>query len=116
MKTLLKLTLLFFLFSSCQSTQKLFDKGEYAKAYYAAVNDLKKNPSDANAQRILPIAYQEAATKYEQDITAAKDSKGKKGPVLDLVYDGYESLQKMYDAAADLKAESGAFHPNNNHT
>jgi hypothetical protein len=115
MKTLLKLTLLFFLFSSCQSTQKLFDKGEYAKAYYAAVNDLKKNPSDANAQRILPIAYQEAATKYEQDITAAKDSKGKKGPVLDLVYDGYESLQKMYDAAADLKAESGAFHPKNYH-
>lgn len=115
MKTLLKFTLLLLVFSSCQSTQKLFDKGEYGKAYYAAINDLKKNPSDANAQRILPIAYQEAATKYEQDITAAKNSNAKKGQMLDLVYNGYEALQKMHDAATDLKEGSTAFRPRNYH-
>ncbi|AOM78788.1 hypothetical protein [Pedobacter steynii] len=115
MKTLLKLTYLLILLSSCQSSQKLFDKGEYGKAYFSAINDLRKNPSDANAIRILPIAYQEAASKYEQDIALAKSSNGKKGQMLDQVYTGYEALQKMYDAAADIKEGSTTFRPRNYH-
>lgn len=44
MKNLSKLSLLLLFLLSCVSTQKLYEKGEYDKAYYAAIGDLKKNP------------------------------------------------------------------------
>ena len=68
MKNLCRLVLFITLLSSCVSTQKLFDKGEYDKAFYAAVNDLKKKPADVSALKILPEAYKEAASKYEQSV------------------------------------------------
>lgn len=111
MGNICKIALLLILFSSCKSTQKLFDKGEYSKAYYAAVNDLKKDPSNTVALGILPVSYREAAAKYEQDITAAKVSKGKRGEILDQIYKGYVSLQKMYDAILSAKIQPGNFSP-----
>ncbi|KIO77942.1 hypothetical protein TH53_06510 [Pedobacter lusitanus] len=111
MKNICKILSLLLLLSSCKSTQKLFDKGEYSKAYYAAVNDLKKDPSNAIALGILPVSYREAASKYEQDITLAKNSKGKKGEILDQIYHGYESLQKMYEAVINAKIQTSSFSP-----
>ncbi|MBB5636521.1 hypothetical protein HDE68_002422 [Pedobacter cryoconitis] len=111
MRNIGKIVLLLILFSSCKSTQKLFDKGEYSKAYYAAVNDLKKDPSNAIALGILPVSYREAAASYEQDITAAQNSKGRKGEILDQIYTGYQALQKMYDALIDAKIQINSFSP-----
>ncbi|MGY0038882.1 hypothetical protein [Pedobacter sp. NJ-S-72] len=109
MGNICKIAMMLILLSSCKSTQKLFDKGEYSKAYYAAVSDLKKDPSNSVALGILPVSYREATSKYEQDIIAAKASKGKRGEVLDQVYNSYESLQKMYDAAINAKIQPGTF-------
>jgi hypothetical protein len=111
MKNILRLLLLVVLLSSCISTQKLFDKGEYDKAFYAAVGDLKKNPADAGAAKILPDAYKEAAAKYEQEITIAKSRNDKKPDKLDQIYNGYQSLQKMYDAVASSGVQVNAFQP-----
>jgi len=111
MKNIFRLLLLVVLLSSCISTQKLFDKGEYDKAFYAAVGDLKKNPSDAGATKILPDAYKEAAAKYEQEITIAKNRSDKKADKLDQIYNGYQSLQKMYDAVASAGIQVNAFKP-----
>ena len=96
---------------SCQSTQKLFDKGEYDKAYYSAINDLKKNAADANALRILPDAYKEAVTKYEQDIADTKSNKNKKVGELGLIYNNYQSLQKMYQAFVPGSETVSSFTP-----
>ncbi|TCC96907.1 hypothetical protein [Pedobacter hiemivivus] len=113
MKSLSKLLLFTLLLSSCASPQKLYEKGEYSKAFYAAISDLKKNPSDANALRILPDAYKEASAKYEQDIMAVKGGKGRKGERLAGIYNGYLSLQKMYDAVENANLKIDAFTPRN---
>jgi hypothetical protein len=113
MKTTLSLLTLIALLFSCQSPQKLFDKGEYDKAFYAALGDLKKNAADANASRILPQAYKEAAAKYETDIAAAKNSKGKNTDKLGQVYNGYLSLQKLYDATITAGVQAPSFAPVN---
>ncbi|MEB0260694.1 MULTISPECIES: hypothetical protein [unclassified Mucilaginibacter] len=111
MKNFLLFFLLGLLLSSCVSTQKLFDKGEYDKAFYAAISDLKKNSSDANAKKILPDAYKEASSKYEQDIAAAKSGNGKKVAQLAGIYNGYVSLQKMYDAVEQTAKNINDFSP-----
>jgi hypothetical protein len=113
MKSILSILLFTALLSSCVSTQKLFDKGEYDKAFYAAVNDLKKNSSNADALRILPDAYKEAAGKYEQDITTAKTAKGRRTVQLGQVYNAYLSLQKMYEAYQDARLNMNSFSPKN---
>ena len=113
MKNLCRLLLFITLVSSCVSTQKLFDKGEYDKAFYAAVNDLKKKPSDAGALKILPEAYREAAGKYEQDIVTAKNRSDRKTEKHDQVYNGYQSLQKMYDTYVKAGVQVNSFSPKN---
>lgn len=113
MKSLSKLLLFILLLSACASPQKLYDKGEYSKAFYAAISDLKKNPSDANALKILPDAYREASAKYEQDILAMKAGKGRKSEQLAGIYNGYLSLQKMYDVLENTKLKIESFSPRN---
>ena len=113
MKNLSRLLLLITMVSSCVSTQKLFDKGEYDKAFYAAINDLKKKPSDAAALKILPDAYKEAASKYEQDIIVAKNRSDKKTEKRDQIYNGYQSLQKMYDTYVSAGIQVNSFNPKN---
>ncbi|NRF40742.1 hypothetical protein [Pedobacter foliorum] len=113
MKNLSKLSLLLLFLLSCVSTQKLYEKGEYDKAYYAAIGDLKKNPSNADALKILPDAYKEASAKFEQDILLAKGGKGKKSEQLAEIYNGYLSLQNMYDAFANSDVKINGFSPQN---
>ena len=62
--------LLLFLLS-CVSTQKLHEKGEYDKAYYAAIVDLKKNPSNADVLKILRAALQGSARKAYNNLKLA---------------------------------------------
>lgn len=113
MKKLSKLCLLSMFLFACVSTQKLYEKGEYDKAFYAAISDLKKNPSNSDALKILPDAYKEASTRYEQDILAAKGGKGRKSEQLANIYNGYFSLQKMYDGFKNAGVKISTFSPRN---
>ncbi len=97
------LLLLFTVTLACKSTKKLFEDGQYDKAFYSALDDLKKKPDNATAASILPQAYNEASTKYINSIEAAKT-----GSVtlqkLDVIYRNYSALQRMYDAVAATPA------------
>jgi hypothetical protein len=89
--------------TACKSTKKLYDQGQYDRALYSALDDLRKKPDNATAAAILPQAYNEAATKYLNAIAAAKI--GTQGAQkLDIIYRDYAALQKMYDAIAATPA------------
>jgi len=89
--------------SACKSTKKLFDEGQYDKALYSALDDLRKKPENATAAAILPQAYNEAVTRYESSITAANTGAGS-AQKLDIIYRDYAALQKMYTAIAATPA------------
>ncbi len=89
--------------AACKSTKKLFDDGQYDKALYSALDDLRKKPDNATAAAILPQAYNEAANRYLNAIAAAKTGIGS-AQKLDIIYRDYFALQKMYEAIAATPA------------
>jgi hypothetical protein len=91
---------------SCKSTKKLYEEGQYDKALYSALDDLRKKPENATAASILPQAYNEAVTKYQNSIAAAKYGTPTEQK-LDIIYRDYRALQKMYDAIAATPAAFG---------
>lgn len=92
-----------FSLAACKSTQKLYDQGQYDRAVYSALDDLRKKPENTTAAAILPQAYNEAQTKYENAIAAAQNG-SVTAQKLDLIYRDYLALQKMYDAIAATPA------------
>lgn len=90
-------------FAACKSTKKLFEEGQYDKALYSALDDLRKKPDNATAASILPQAYNEAVNKYENAIAAA-GSGTRNAQKLDIIYKNYVALQKMYSAIAATPA------------
>ncbi|MEP6750530.1 MAG: hypothetical protein ABJB86_22525 [Bacteroidota bacterium] len=93
----------FIFFAACKSTTKLFEEGQYDKALYSALDDLRKKPDNAAAANILPQAYNEAVTKYQNSIAAASTGT-QNGQKLDIIYRDYIALQKMYVAIASTPA------------
>lgn len=91
------------LVAACKSTKKLFDDGQYDKALYSALDDLRKKPDNATAAAILPQAYNEAANRYLNAIAAARTGSAS-AQKLDIIYRDYQALQKMYDAIAATPA------------
>ena len=91
------------LFCACKSTKKLFDNGQYDKALYSALEDLRRKPDNATAAAILPQAYNEAANKYLNAIAAARTG-STNVQKLDIIYRDYQALQNMYDAIAATPA------------
>lgn len=89
--------------AACKSTQKLYEQGQYDRAVYSALDDLRKRPDNSTAASILPQAYNEAQSKYEQSIAAAQNG-SVTAQKLDLIYRNYLALQKMYDAIAATPA------------
>lgn len=89
---------------SCKSTKKLFDEGQYDRAVFSALDDLRKNPNNVAAVQILPQAYAEVTSKYETAIRAASSSSVKTSQRLESIYQHYRSLQRMYDAIAATPA------------
>ncbi|MEO5593811.1 MAG: hypothetical protein ABIR15_19750, partial [Chitinophagaceae bacterium] len=75
-------------FAACKSTKKLFEDGQYDKALYSALDDLRKKPDNATATSILPQAYNEAVNKYETSITAASTGT-RNAQKLDIIYKNY---------------------------
>ena len=94
------------IFAACKSTKKLFDEGQYDRALYSALDDLRKKPDNATAASILPQAYNEAVIKYENSINAANTGT-KSAQKLDIIYRDYVALQKMYTAIAATPAAFG---------
>ncbi len=91
------------LLTACKSTTKLFEEGQYDKAVYSALDDLRKKPENATAAAILPQAYNQAVTNYQGSITAANTGT-RSAQKLDIVYRDYVALQKMYAAIAATPA------------
>src|SRR5882724_4809408 len=92
--------------AACKSTKKLFDEGHYDRALYSALDDLKKKPDNATAASILPQAYSEAVSKYENSIATA-NAGSLSAQKLDIIYNDYRAMQKMYDAIAATPAARG---------
>jgi hypothetical protein len=104
MKQLYAFLLVFIIvFAGCKSTKKLFDEGQYDKALYSALDDLRKKPDNTTAASILPQAYNEAVGKYENSIAAASAG-SQSAQKLDIIYKDYAALQKMYAAIAATPA------------
>lgn len=103
MKPFTTFLLLLLFLAGCKSTKKLFDDGQYDKALYSALDDLRKKPENATAAAILPQAYNEAANKYLNAIAAARTG-STSAQKLDIIYRDYLALQKMYDAIAATPA------------
>jgi hypothetical protein len=89
--------------AACKSTKKLYDQGQYDRALYSALDDLRKKPDNATAAAILPQAYNEASTKYLDAIATAKLGTPS-AQKLDIIYRDYAALQKMYEAIAATPA------------
>jgi ribosomal protein S24E len=98
-----------FIFCSCKSTKKLFEEGQYERAFYSAIDDLKKNASNTSAQQVLPDAYGHARNQLLNNIDAAQ-SGSRTGDKIDRIYTGYKALQKMYNTVG-ASAANGMVHP-----
>jgi hypothetical protein len=90
-------------FAACKSTTKLYEEGQYDRALYSALDDLRKKPDNSKAADILPKAYSEAVARYENSIAAANTGT-RNGQKLYTVYMDYVAMQKMYDAIAATPA------------
>jgi hypothetical protein len=98
---------------SCKSTKKLYEKGQYDKALYSALDDIRKNPNNATAAHIIPNAYGEAVAGYESNINAAKNVGTPTAQKLDIIYQNYAALQKMYNAITATPAANGLVNAKN---
>ena len=112
MRVFFTLAALFICFSilSCKSTKKLFEEGQYDRAFFSAIDDLKKNPSNTSALQILPDAYQQASRQLMNSIHTA-ESGSRTGEKLDRIYNSYNSLQKMYNSVIASPAASNLVSP-----
>jgi hypothetical protein len=112
MKSLILALCAVLLFTACKSTKKLFNEGNYDRALFSALDDLKKNPGNATAAALLPQAYQEAVNQHENTIAAARQ-----GTVnvqkLQTIYQQYQLLQKIYDGVYSTPASRGIVAPKN---
>jgi hypothetical protein len=94
---------------SCKSTKKLYDEGNYERAIYSSVEDLKKNPENSSAQQVLPDAYNLASKKYLNDIQEARVSA--KTDRLDILHRSYSSLQRLYNSISGSPAARNLVKP-----
>jgi len=97
-------------FLSCKSTKKLFVEGQYERAFYSAIDDLRKNPSNSSATQIIPDAYNHARSQLLNRIDIAQ-SGTVTGDKLDILYNSYNSLQRMYNSIIASPAASQLVRP-----
>jgi tetratricopeptide (TPR) repeat protein len=84
-----------FLFTSCKSGEKLFNKGRYDDAVAAFVKKLQRKPQDAVALQLLPKAYEQSVRLHEDKVNGYLRSDD---PLKwESVRREYRSLQRMYD-------------------
>ena len=68
--------LLLLLLFGCQSLNKLYESGEYDKAYKAALRQLNEKPADEEAQTILQNSLTELLVEAETEIKRLREQEG----------------------------------------
>ena len=84
-----------FLFTSCKSPAKLYDKGNYNDAMDAAIKKLQKDPNDYESREVLKSSYKYAVSEYEDRIRIL--SNGSSETKYDQIYLQYDQLQNLYE-------------------
>lgn len=92
--------------SACSSGKRAFEKGDYEKAIYNAVNRLRNSPDNKKAKETLKSAYPQMVDYYQDRINIAKRSSS---PFRwENVMSDYATLNNVYDeirrAPAALRA------------
>lgn len=85
-----------FVFYSCKTANKLYNKGDYDGAVELAVKKLNKKPNDAQVQSLLRDAYRYAVNEKENAISGLLQSNNELK--WERIYNEYALLQKMYTA------------------
>ena len=96
---------------ACKSTTKLYEQGQYDRAVYSALDDLRKRPNSTSAGQVLPSAYREAVRGYENSIHAAQISTTNQK--FDILFNNYRALQNMYNAISATPAALALLSPKN---
>lgn len=92
---------------SCKSTEKFLNKGQYDKAFYSAISQLKKDPNHSEASSLLPEAYHQYQALVLREMSGARG----KEETLEQAYLGYLELQKMYEAISNTPAAQQVVRP-----
>ncbi len=93
--------------SGCKSAEKLLNKGQYDKAFYSAISQLKKNPDHGAASSLLPEAYHQYQALVLREMSGARG----KEESLEQAYSGYIELQKMYEAISNTPGAQRVVRP-----
>jgi len=88
--------LLYSLFLSCKSGEKLYNKGRYDQAVVAFVKKLQRKPQDATATRMLPDAYKQAQLAREDRVNEYLRSNNQLK--WEAVRNEYKALQSLYNS------------------
>jgi hypothetical protein len=95
---------------SCKSATKLYDEGQFERAFYSAVDDLKRNPSNTSARKVLPDAYEQYSNQLLNNISVSR-SGTQTSDKIDRIYGSYNALQKMYNAVNSSPVLRGLIDP-----
>lgn len=105
------LLLPFFFIAACKSPSKAYNQGNYNDAIELSVRKLQKNPSDADAKRILQNAYAIAKNQNEEKIRnlslLTSDNRWEQ------LYAQYNQMQRLYDKINTSPAAMQAVKPVN---
>ena len=82
-------------FSSCKSTSKAFQRGEYTDAIAIGVRKLQKDPSDAKTRDLVRSSYSYEVTEHEDRIRILSNSTSDLR--FDDIYQEYGHLQNLYN-------------------
>jgi hypothetical protein len=85
-----------FVFISCKTAGKLYEKGNYDEAVELAAKKLQKDPDDPKLLNIIRESYKYAVNDHESRIRSSSESNNEMK--WEWMYNDYAALQRMYDA------------------
>lgn len=83
-----------FLFYSCKTASKSYQKGDYTDAIERGVKKLQKDPSDYETKDLVQKSYNYTVNEYEDQIRILSNSKDDNR--FDGIYQKYAALQNLY--------------------
>jgi hypothetical protein len=85
-----------FIFFSCKSASKLYDKGNYDEAVEVAAKKLQKKPDDAELQDLIRSAYRYAIGNHDANIRSFSNSTNELK--WEWIHAEYAAMQRLYHA------------------
>lgn len=83
-----------FLFYSCKTASKSYQKGDYTDAIERGVKKLQKDPNDYETRDLVQKSYTYTVNEYEDQIRILSNSKDDNR--YDKIYQNYSALQNLY--------------------